>query len=140
MKTSQIRTIAWLCALLCMLSFGLAIARSNETGPAPETKAALTGKVEGTVVDLESGKALTNVLVCIEGCKRAAMTNQYGKFYLDDVPTGICCMKVTKRGYQKVKNDVIIQDGELTKISVKLQSEENAVIKQPESSHIVQKG
>ena len=100
----------------------------------------MNGSVEGTIVDLESGQALTNVLVCIEGCKKAAMTNQYGRFFLDEVPTGICCMKVSKRGYQKVKSDIIIQDGELTKITVKLQTEENAVAKPPEQSHVVQKG
>ena len=140
MKTTQTRTVVWLCAALCLVAFGFAIAKTNEPVPNPESEISMTGKVEGTILDLETGKALTNALVCIEGCKNAAMTNQYGRFFLEDVPTGICCMKVSKRGYQKVKSDIIIQDGELTKITVKLQTEENAVAKPPEQSYVVQKG
>ncbi len=140
MKTTQIHSMAWLCAALCLLTMSFAYAQSDGLVSGSETETRLNGTVEGTVVDFESGKALTNVLVFIEGCKKAAMTNQYGKFYLEEVPTGICAMKVSKRGYQKVKNDVIIQDGELTKITVKLQAEINAATKTPPSSQIVQKG
>jgi len=122
MKTTQIRSITWLCVALCLLTFSLAVAKTNPITPNPETELTLNGTVEGTIVDLESGKALTNVLVRIEGCKKAAMTNQYGGFFLEEVPTGVCCMKVSKRGYQKVQNDIIIQDGALTKFTIKLQT------------------
>lgn len=138
MKTYLFRTTVWLCAALCLLTFGFTAVRADDSAPSSQMTVKPTGKVEGTVVDLESGKALANALICIEGCRKAAMTNQYGKFYLEEVPVGPCCMKVSKRGYQKVKSDIDVLDGQSTKITVKLQTETNSAEESPQTSQIYQ--
>jgi flavoprotein len=82
--------------------------------PAPEStkeeiKAKDAGKIEGVILCEKTGKPIQNAYVCVEGCLNAAMTNERGMFTLKCVPTGTCKVKVTKKGFEAIVQEVQIQ-------------------------------
>jgi hypothetical protein len=107
----------------------IALMASVSMGAMPAANDQTFAKIEGVVKDLETGKALTNVLVCVEGCKKSAMTNDSGKFFLDEVPVGTCCMKVSKRGYQVLQANIDVKDGTKNEFKVQLKAETKAEVK-----------
>jgi hypothetical protein len=66
------------------------------------------GKVEGVVRDAATGQVSENVYVCVEGCKKASMTNDAGKYFLMDVPSGTCMLKAVKKGFESVRVEVTV--------------------------------
>ncbi len=122
MKTTALKTVAILVIAMLLLPVTSAFAR-NKTGE-PETAEVVsiksTGRVDGIVKDLNTGKPIKNAVICIEGCKTGAMTNDRGKFFMREVPCGSCTLKVAKAGYTVVENAVVVKDGERTLITVKL--------------------
>ena len=126
----------WVAGALILVMALLASVTVAAT-PTVDDKTTFT-KIEGVVKDLETGKVLKNVLVRVEGCKNAAMTNDSGKFFLNEVPVGTCCMKVSKRGYQDLKTDIEVTGEGKNKLTVQLQAEKKAEV-QP-SAGVTQKG
>ncbi len=126
----------WVAGAL-ILVMALLVSVTVAATPTAGDQTAFT-KVEGIVKDLETGKVLKNVLVQFEGCKNAAMTNESGKFFLNEVPVGSCCMKVSKRGYQALKTDIEINEEGANQLTVQIQA-----VKEPEvkpTAGVSQKG
>lgn len=122
MKVSKKLIVGMMVLTLCLIS-------STVMAAEPETEDVIYTKVEGTVKDLDSGKVLKNCLVCIKGCKKSAMTNSTGKFYLEDVPVGTCCMRITKRGYQTLQSDIEIAEDKRISLKVNLEQVKKAEVK-----------
>lgn len=61
-----------------------------------------TGKVVGTVTDIESGDALIGANVIIEGTSFGAATNENGDYIILNVPPGTYSIKARYIGYQEV--------------------------------------
>lgn len=117
------RSFAGMIILACLTLTTLGFAAT------PEVEEVITTKVEGIVKDLDTGKVLKNALVCIKGCKNSAMTNATGKFYLEEVPVGTCCMRITKRGYQTLQSDIEIKEGKKLSLKVNLEQVKKAEVK-----------
>lgn len=98
-------------------------------GNAASTEAVVTAKVEGVVKDLDSGKVIKNALVTVTGCKKSAMTNSAGKFYLEDVPANSTNLQVTKRGYQTLHGEIELTGEKKLSLKIKLEAEKKAEVK-----------
>ncbi len=103
MKTGKITLI--LAAVL--LAVGAAWADTPATAVASQEKG--IGKVEGLIVDAQTGQAVQDVYVAIDGCLNAAMTNERGQFFIQEAPAGTCMMKIAKRGYKPVDMQVQVE-------------------------------
>ena len=93
-----------------------------------QAKAVTYAKVEGVVKDLDSGKVIKNALITVEGCKKSAMTNSAGKFYLD-IPAGTANMQITKRGYQTLQSEISLTTEKKTSLKISLEAEKKAEVK-----------
>ena len=74
------RAPARLVLLLCLLLAALPTT--------PLRAAALTGGIEGTVVDARTGQFLENARLSLAGSPVEAFTDQQGRFRLSPVPAG----------------------------------------------------
>lgn len=99
----------------------------------------LMGSVEGIVKD-SNGKPIPNAQVAIlyyaAGLdfvltSRRALTNQQGRFRLDNVPAATQVLVARKQGYQATQTQVIVRQGEIPEVELVLQPLENPPSLQP---------
>jgi len=64
--------------------------------------AGVTGKVTGTVIDDETGKALLGANIQVEGTYRGTSSDESGYFVILNVPPGVQTLKVSMIGYAGV--------------------------------------
>lgn len=79
---------------------------------------AQSGKIVGTVTDLETGEALLGANVLVEGTTLGAATNENGEYLILNVPAGTYTLKARYIGYQEVTMSNI-------RVSVNLTTEAN---------------
>ncbi|MBN2733044.1 MAG: carboxypeptidase-like regulatory domain-containing protein [Balneolaceae bacterium] len=108
----SIKKISLLTALFALvLSFSFSTSQAQVTPPQPETETYL---LKGNVVDAQSGVTLADAEVVIVGQDINTLTDQEGKFKLENLPAGDHTLKVTLDGYQPwEKNITLDQDAEL---------------------------
>lgn len=71
-----------------------------------------TGKIRGTVKDMETGDPLIGANIVIQGTMMGAATDENGEFIILNVPVGKYNLVATYLGYQKVTvTDVIVNEG-----------------------------
>jgi len=84
------RIVAFTLALL--LGVPPAIARAQET----------TGKIQGRVVNAQTGEALPGAQVMVVGTRFGNLTNQDGYYFINNVPAGVHDVQVQLIGFQTV--------------------------------------
>jgi hypothetical protein len=124
MKLNTTRgAIVALCAAL-LLTVSMAWADDNPKQPvsgAPTSVASPSfGKLEGVIKDAKTGSAIQDVYVSVDGCLNAAMSNESGKIFIKDVPSGTCLVKVAKKGYKPVEISVEVNKDKTAAIAVQL--------------------
>jgi hypothetical protein len=82
-----------------------------------------SGKLEGVIKDVETGKPIQNVYVSVDGCGTAAMTNDSGKFFLTEIPAGDCVVKIYKKGYRIHQDSVSIKKDKTHYVTVELKKQ-----------------
>jgi len=85
--------------------------------------AGVTGKIAGTVVDVETGAPLIGANVIIEGTNMGTATNLDGYYFIINVPPGTYRVKAMMMGYQSVvKTNVKVIVDLTSKVNFKLSS------------------
>jgi outer membrane cobalamin receptor len=86
---------------------------------------AQTGSIEGTVVDGESGEAVPGANVVVKGTVIGSITNEQGKFSVNNVPTGDITLMISFIGYATHELPLTIAEGSTTnagEISIQTES------------------
>ena len=83
-----------------------------------------TGKISGTVTDVETGEGLPAVNITIEGTSLGGATDIDGNYYIINVPPGIFTLKATMIGFSAIKvQDVKVNVDKTTIIDMGLKPE-----------------
>ncbi|MBN2424741.1 MAG: TonB-dependent receptor [Calditrichaceae bacterium] len=98
MKKKSLKLCISFISLLLMISFSVAA----------------SGKIEGYVLDSQSGDALPGANVVIEGTGLGSATDMEGKFIIPQVPAGSYQLSVTYMGYQTKSVPVEVLEDETT--------------------------
>jgi hypothetical protein len=85
--------------------------------------AQVTGKVIGTVTDLDTGQPLVGAQVVVEGTNLGNVTNEDGYFFINNVPVGIQNLTAQYLGYQTTTNQQRILAGQTMTLDFQLSSE-----------------
>lgn len=82
------------------------------------------GKITGTLVDQETGKALPGAVVMLEGTTMGAAADLHGTFAIYNVPVGTYNVVIQLIGYSKTTVTAVeVTAGEAASVDVALQSE-----------------
>lgn len=82
-----------------------------------------TGKVEGTVRDVETGSPLAGAQVAVEGTRLGNVTNADGYYFILNVPPGLKSITFTFTGYQKTTvANVLVLAGQTMTVDAGLSS------------------
>lgn len=85
--------------------------------------AEVTGKIAGTVKDIQSGEGLPGVNVLVEGTALGAVTNVEGFYSIINVPPGTVTLKFSCLGYQvRTMSGIRVSVGLTSKVDAKLSS------------------
>ncbi len=83
------------------------------------------GKVQGKVVDVNSGEPLVSANVMIVGTNLGTITDENGKFVLENVPVGKQKVKVSYIGYKEKIIEIDVKAGDV--VTVNFELEESAI-------------
>ncbi|MFT3823136.1 MAG: TonB-dependent receptor [Chitinophagaceae bacterium] len=97
--------VVWM--LLCITTVQLAIAQGNN------------GSVNGKITTTD-GKAAASVTVQINGSKKAALTDEEGKFIIPHVAAGNYTLRITLVGYETQEQAITVTAGKATSITLQL--------------------
>ncbi len=87
------------------------------------TQAAVTGKIQGYVVDKKTGEALMSVAVQIVGTTQGDLTGSDGDYLILNVPAGIYSVKFRLVGYKTVQVDEVqVITGRTTDVTVQMET------------------
>ncbi len=90
----------------------------------PDSHAATTGKISGTVYDAETGETIPSTVVMIPEHKLGAQTDLDGRFTIMDVPPGAHTVEVKVAGYANMTiNNVEVVAGKTYKLEPVLKPE-----------------
>ncbi len=91
--------VAWLLVLACAARASGLVAQEAAAG----------GRIQGTVVDSETGDPLVGAEVYVQGTQLGGLTDLDGKYELDGVPLGTQALRVLYLGYaEKVVSGVAV--------------------------------
>jgi Ca-activated chloride channel family protein len=71
------------------------------SAPRPEAKDSAPGTITGTVTDADTGEALPFANVMVKGTDRGSITDDEGKFEIENVPPGEYDVDVAYMGYER---------------------------------------
>ncbi|MDG5766213.1 TonB-dependent receptor [Balneolales bacterium ANBcel1] len=77
-----------------------------------------TGTITGTLIDGSNDETLLGATVMIEGTNRGASTNMEGRFTIRNVQPGEYTLVATYIGYDRVRQDVVVEAGEETEVVI----------------------
>ena len=80
----------------------------------------LTGDIQGTVKDYESGSLLENCRVSLSPGGKSAATDANGAFSFDDLEAGTYTLSFSKSGYGDETQEVSVVTGQTSKVNVYL--------------------
>ncbi|WP_158666535.1 TonB-dependent siderophore receptor [Salinibacter altiplanensis] len=101
----------WFAGLCIALLLGLA-------GP-PDARAQ-TGRVEGRVVEAETGNPLRSVNVGLRGTSIGTAVQADGSFVFDDVPVGTYTVEASLVGYETAEREIEVRTSETTTLTIRL--------------------
>lgn len=90
----------------------------------PSTPVALNG----TVVDLENSSAIANATVVLQGTIYQTTSGTDGKFNFPSVPANTYILEVTRDGYEKATQSVIVKAGVINEVTVKMKKTNQAQV------------
>ena len=96
--------------LLLVLSSGSAFAQ-------------VSGKVQGTVTDQDTGQPLVGAQVVVEGTNLGNVTNEDGYYFINNVAVGIQSITAQYLGYQTLSQEERILAGQTMTVDFALSSE-----------------
>ncbi len=79
--------------------------------------------VEGTVLDLYTGRPMPAVNVYIQELQKGAVTDSAGRFRIENLKKGIYTLAFTRVGYQKLTRKVNFERDHVIKLSIKLEEQ-----------------
>ncbi len=94
----------------CLLLF-LALGATALPAQAPSTPAAPPGEVSGLVTDAQTGAALNDAVVTLQGTRFGATTRADGAYRLRGVPAGSYTLRVRRIGYSPATREVVVPPG-----------------------------
>ena len=97
----KLSVFALLMAFLASFTVAETYGQTKKKSEQPKTH-----KLEGKVVNAQSGEALNNAEVHILGKKVKAETGKEGMFSFEKLPAGSHTIKVKEEGYKKLKDKV----------------------------------
>lgn len=78
------------------------------------------GSLNGTITD-ENGMPISGATVKIEGLKKGAITDEDGKFVIDNVPAGNYKVVLSFVGFESLSQSVAVQGGKASQLNLKMQ-------------------
>ena len=86
--------------------------------------AATTGKIQGTIVDAESGEPLIGANIVVEGTNWGAAADLEGFYFIHNLPPGEYSVRASMIGYQiTTQTKVLVSAGHTTELDFKLKIE-----------------
>ncbi|MGH7558257.1 MAG: TonB-dependent receptor [Gemmatimonadota bacterium] len=85
--------------------------------------AQVSGKIQGTVTDSDTGQPLVGAQVVIEGTNQGNVTNEDGYYFVNNVPVGIQQVVAQYLGYQTLSQEERILAGQTMTVDFALSSE-----------------
>ncbi len=84
-----------------------------------------TGKVEGTIVDAETKKPITGVIVAMVGAGLPPVASDAptGRFLTHELPAGPVKLHITRDGYKEIEQELKLEAGKTAKVELKMESE-----------------
>ena len=92
--------------LFALLTFALAVGSAS-------AQISTTGSITGRVLNAATGNYLDKALVTVEGTSLQALTNDFGEYTLQGVPSGMVTLKVTYTGKSPKTAPVNVRAGEM---------------------------
>ena len=88
-------------------------------------EAGTTGKISGRVNEATGGPLPgANVVIDIDGVKRAGITDENGEYFIINIPPGVYDIETVMMGYSKsVRTGVIVNVDHTTTVNFKMQEE-----------------
>jgi len=87
----------------------------------PAVRAASVGKIAGVVKDAQSGDPLPNANLVLADAQLGTTSDEDGRFYILNVPTGIYTLKATYIGYRAYQvENVRVSDGLTTNLEISM--------------------
>ncbi len=83
-----------------------------------------TGSVMGVVIEIETKQSIPGVHIAVEGLKRGAVTNEEGRFTIEELKPGSYLLHVTFLGFSKQKLLANVIGGQITTLETILLEEE----------------
>jgi hypothetical protein len=83
-------------------------------------EAQATGALRGRVVDAETGNAVVDATVILEGAERSALTDPTGAFGIENVPAGAYALRVVHLAYGEFSQQVRIEPGQDLGLRIRL--------------------
>lgn len=81
---------------------------------------AQTGQLSGVIRDAASGEPLIGANIAIEETSTGLATNRFGQFAIPAIEAGTYHISVSYIGFEKLKQEVQIQDGEETRLELSM--------------------
>ena len=83
-----------------------------------------TGTIEGRVLNVATGKYLNNARVTVEGTNLETLTNEYGNYRLNNVPSGQARVRAVYTGLDPKIETVTVSAGQVARTDLNLTSAE----------------
>ena len=131
MKSNRLFKTAVVLGVALLIAAPIILADTPATSTASHEKA--IGKIEGVVKDARTGEIIQDAYVYVEGCTQAAMTNNAGKFYLNQVPCGNGVLKATRKGYKPIELQVEVESKKTANYIVNMKQAPKQVVVEEES-------
>ena len=99
-----------LFSTLCILFGSLVSLAQNETG---------TGSIKGTITNSEN-KPAASVTVRLRQTPKATLTDNEGRFTIENIQPGIYILEVSSVGFQPLEQEITVSNGSVTDVSIRL--------------------
>lgn len=100
-----------LCSAAIGVFFGL---------PGSRVAAQETGRIQGQIVDEDSGRPIPSAQVFVPGTSIGGLSNEAGRFLLLNVPAGEVTIRAELIGYEAAEQTVTVRAAELTQVDLTL--------------------
>ena len=79
-----------------------------------------TGSISGAVTNAVTGEAMSGVVVTVGSDAQRSVTDDKGRFVIENVPEGAYTVSASKEGYLKASAEVTVEAGQEARLDLKL--------------------
>src|SRR5262245_19427778 len=83
-----------------------------------QTRPGAAGRIVGRVVEARTGTPLAAVLLQIANTRQRTLTDEEGRFTIEDVPAGPQTLVVSVVGFGLVRHDLVVAPGQTTELTI----------------------